>query len=654
MLLSALGASAARSQQAPGFEQRSSRSASPLSLGSDSITALHQSLDGMIWVGTLGGGAYRISPDWQRTEVFRYRPGDPASLPSDEIWAIAEDTQGVLWIAATGGLCRYVGPGFRCSALHGPPVRPAILAIAPAGDNRLWVAHRRLGAIGFRPSTGEFGPLINAPELRNLTDGVSTLFFDRERSELWFGRNLLFRVPVNDSGAALPPRLVHRSGPVYQLYRDRQGTLWMGSAQGLSRWEDSSSSFRPITAPELQSTAVYSIVADPMGTLWLGTAQGVVHYSQTQGLARRFASGFVGTEQSRGAALLRRDGAVLFGSSQGITKLDPGIATGAADSARVVVTRWRRLTAKGSIEDSLAGARPLRLEPGDRAIALEFQVAGSAPDSGRRYRYRLEELGAWIETTTGVATFGALRPGRYTFQVQASTGSVGRWTPAAAVPIQVIPRLWSTSWFRASLILLLAGLAWAAHRWRLKRALARERLRLRLERPQLEASPTAGGPALLSEGVASQIHEVVAIPPDQERVPQAESTRDKVSRLEEVAATALPGTRVSVEEPSDDLMDRLGSEAQGALLQLCQEVLENVGKYAQAREVRIALRARNGRVDLSVTDDGVGFTPAGTYPGTGLKRLKERAENLGGRIEFQCEPGHGTTATISLPSEAVG
>ena len=66
---------------------------------------------------------------------------------------------------------------------------------------------------------------------------------------------------------------------------------------------------------------------------------------------------------------------------------------------------------------------------------------------------------------------------------------------------------------------------------------------------------------------------------------------------------------------------------------------------------RFDLRRSDGRVWLSVSDDGVGCTPdqVGKSGGLGLINMRERVLQLDGRFEFDSEPGRGTTVRVTVP-----
>ena len=72
-------------------------------------------------------------------------------------------------------------------------------------------------------------------------------------------------------------------------------------------------------------------------------------------------------------------------------------------------------------------------------------------------------------------------------------------------------------------------------------------------------------------------------------------------------------------------------------------------KHAQASRVEVSLATRNGRLLLSVRDDGVGG--ADPARGSGLVGLTDRVEALGGSIRVRSRPGDGTHITAELPLE---
>lgn len=94
-------------------------------------------------------------------------------------------------------------------------------------------------------------------------------------------------------------------------------------------------------------------------------------------------------------------------------------------------------------------------------------------------------------------------------------------------------------------------------------------------------------------------------------------------------------------------------EAKEALYRVAQEAMTNAVKHARASRLVIRLEHSDGRVELSVADDGVGFDPDSGFPGhMGLKSMHERVNRLGGAIKIASSPGAGTTITVAIPLSA--
>jgi len=88
------------------------------------------------------------------------------------------------------------------------------------------------------------------------------------------------------------------------------------------------------------------------------------------------------------------------------------------------------------------------------------------------------------------------------------------------------------------------------------------------------------------------------------------------------------------------------------VLRIAQEALNNALRHADAERIELRLQARDGRLTLTIADDGVGFDPEA--PGLrsrrlGLTSMEERARALGGSLAVVSRPGDGTTVTLEAP-----
>jgi signal transduction histidine kinase len=105
---------------------------------------------------------------------------------------------------------------------------------------------------------------------------------------------------------------------------------------------------------------------------------------------------------------------------------------------------------------------------------------------------------------------------------------------------------------------------------------------------------------------------------------------------------------------ADDALS-MPTEVATALYRIVQEALQNVVRHAKATAVTVQVDQRDGFIELSVEDNGVGFMREALPPGSGmgLASMRERARSLGGEFTVRKAPDHGTrvTAVIPLPED---
>lgn len=121
-----------------------------------------------------------------------------------------------------------------------------------------------------------------------------------------------------------------------------------------------------------------------------------------------------------------------------------------------------------------------------------------------------------------------------------------------------------------------------------------------------------------------------------------------VPALRWLVSRVLETSDMNIDLDIDDIPGDLRKDIQVELFRIAQEGLTNVVRHSSASNASVTLRRRDGRLDLTITDDGRGFDPH-TEPGLGLVGMRERAELLGGRLYVgPREPG-GTRLRVDVP-----
>jgi signal transduction histidine kinase len=129
-------------------------------------------------------------------------------------------------------------------------------------------------------------------------------------------------------------------------------------------------------------------------------------------------------------------------------------------------------------------------------------------------------------------------------------------------------------------------------------------------------------------------------------------------------AQAIDGLEVKTEialgggpDGADDGGRRLDAELESTIYRVVQEALTNVSRHAQATRAVISVTESDGVVTASVTDDGRGLPETsrlgprgdGLEGGFGMSGMRERAELVGGELEWARAPERGTIMSLTVP-----
>ncbi len=113
--------------------------------------------------------------------------------------------------------------------------------------------------------------------------------------------------------------------------------------------------------------------------------------------------------------------------------------------------------------------------------------------------------------------------------------------------------------------------------------------------------------------------------------------------------TRRSGIRVKI--AAEGIPENLPDNLKTAIYRIVQEALHNVMQHAEAHTVRVSIQLDDGRIYLSIQDDGRGFASKGER-GMGLLGMEERVTHLGGSFTVESEPGEGAIVRVILPVAA--
>ena len=660
----------------------------PDTLSHNFVSQVIQDSLGMLWIGT-GSGLDQLDPTTGKFTHYQHDPGDPNSLSeSNFVWFIFEDPNGVLWVATIGGglnrfdretetFTRYLhDPNDPQSLIHND-----VWEIAQSQDGMLWIGTGG-GLDLFDPGTENFTHYQNDPDNpSSLSHNFVGPILETHNGVTWFGT----------IGGGL-------------------NKLVLSDAEGLDRETGNFTHFREKDG--LPSDIILEFLEDH-GSFWIITVNGISkfdprtetfqNYDQTDGLP------FL---EFNGGALIRSSSGRLYaGGLEGFIAFYPDQVRDNPTIPPVVVTTITQGGEEIPIEKANGDIPEITFEWPNNAFEFEYAALSYAHPDSNQYAYYLE---GFEETWNEVGTrrhgqYTNLPGGTYTLRVKGSNND-GLWNEdGTALQVTVVPPFWGTWWFRGIMLLLLAVGVFGGYRLRVRnleargreletqveqrtsdlqhevaqsvqveealresemeKAVAAERSRLARE---LHDSVTQSLYSLTlfteaarhmaeemgEENIEQYIGQIGVIglhalkemrllvyelqPPELERDGLVRVLR---KRLEAVEGRAGVEARVIVDE-----FIKLPGGVEQELYRIAQEALNNALKHAAAASVVVYLRQINGRIEMEIVDDGVGFNPE-VLPdrgGMGLKSIRERAEQLGGSVTIRSQPGGGTSVKVSV------
>ena len=228
------------------------------------VRALREDRSGALWIGSIGDGLLRYS-EGRFTHVTA-----PDNPPSSTVLGIFEDNERNIWAGMQTGLLRLSRAAMSTFPL--PDTANADFGTVYADpDGSLWVAGTHLYRINAKRDHSEL-VLAPAPGIR-----VRSVFRDRTGA-LWIGTegDGVFR---SEKGRQV--QYTKRTGLVNDFVRafleSRDGSVWIGTDEGLTRWHEGTLS----NYLEPQGLAYFSIrtlAEDRRGDVWIGTERGVSHW----------------------------------------------------------------------------------------------------------------------------------------------------------------------------------------------------------------------------------------------------------------------------------------------------------------------------------------------------------------------------------------
>lgn len=646
-------------------------------LVSRDIYPMLQSKDGAVWIGSLDKG------------LTRYANGRFTSFLDGFIAAIGEDREGRIWIN-----------GIPYQFTNGRLIRVAGSWGDPAGTK---VTHEdRRGVMWVGGSNGLHRREANGSwRLISQKDGLAgddiEAIIDARAGGIWAaGMGGLSYLGENGTIRSWTERDGLPSNHVRALYEDADGVLWIGTYDGgLGRLEREHL-VRYTVREGLSDNGVFQILEDRRNNLWFSCNRGIYRINKQQ--LNAFAAGRIHSvtsfrygrqdgmrnEECNGgfspAGFKAQDGRLWFPTQDGVAILDPDKMSLAPQPPAVLI--------ESVLIDQAAAAldQPIRIRPSQENLEIQYTGLRLSNSAQIRFKYRLVSLDRdWVDVgLRRTAYYQHVPPGSYVFRVTAAMAD-GEWNDQAAeLSIVVLPAYYQTWWFKSIGILAVASLLWWYWRsrvgqWERDRAarlafsreliasqenerkriagelhdslgqrlvVIKNRALLLLQRRDSLGAWCGEQVEAISSEISDAVREVKEISYDLR--PYRLDRLGLTTALQGMIETAAHSSEIQFVTEIDDVDAVLPGQTEINFYRIVQECVNNILRHSQATQASIHIKRFAERLELTVKDNGQGFTPGAAHHGFGLAGIRERTRLLAGKLDLQSAPGRGTKVTIVI------
>ena len=642
------------------------------------ILVLFKDSNGTKWVGTRGHGVFKV------TDSYNFEPLSPINenLTSTSVHFMAEGKDGTLWLGTGGrGLWKY-DPKTNTvktypSAKDGKgPHHSYIFSIVPDSQGNIWIGTPTGGLNLFDPQKERFLYFLNDPNNENSlsNDIILTLYEDQERT-LWIGTN----GRLNKLIPKLEPNMFEK------LQGREKDSLFISYGRDAGFPND----------------VAYGILEDENENLWIPTNQGLaVFNTQSEKVVKNYdtSHGLQSNEFNQNGYHKGLSGNFYFGGVNGLNMVNPTKISPNNFPPPVVFTRLSIFneevpisthSKKFGLGAPITALEAISLSWKHDVITFDFVGLSYKSPEKNLYSYRLDGFDEkWSPPgKSRSATYTNLDPGTYTFWVKAANND-GLWnTEGKSLQIHISSPPWA-SWYAYITYLLMAiGIFYLFLRYRIQKATREIRVQTEIEQARSqerelfrkrsardfhdEAGTKITRIALIAELVKQNSKNNPKVQEQLEQLsdnlqelnvgmrdfiwaldPSKDNFYDTLNRFIDFASSfcETAGVRFSsgvLPEKFKELQLNMANRRH--LLMIFKEALNNSIKHGNPKQAAFNAEVKeDGALQISLKDNGQGFSEETISKGHGIQNMKSRAEAMGADLKIESQKGKGTIITLEL------
>ncbi len=655
--------------------------------------------NGYIWVSTMGGGLLQYDRNLLLNRRFKHDPRDSFSIHTDSLTALLKDEgRDTIWVGSIHGvqILNTITQKFsRLIFIKNPALSDCMVAcILKDSEQDLWLGTGGAGLIRYNFVDSSVQQWLPEPD-DSFSIGsniVPTVFEDHEQN-IWLGTwqrkegTWKYEKTTGKFHNYLPGKTARK------FYEDHEGVFWVCTNDGLFRYNKKEDKFFAFfdSQTDISNEMTTGISEDPEGNLWLSTRSAIAKVNKERNglfvMGKKY--GIRAEELFIGAFCRTADNQILAGKGDGFYHFFTDEFFLDMDPMKLVITDFFLSDKFGSTgkDSSLISfaekTNTVSLTYDQNNFGIEFSANDYRSPGAVRYYTQLENYDpVWRQSGIDrIVHYFNLAPGDYLFRLKAynAEGSTGE----RQIRIHISPPWWKTIWADLFFGILILGSVLLLYRNRIRLLKKRQTEQIRAaihaqeeERKRISrdlhddiGTKLSALKLFLSslELKAHAIHqeEIVSLAQNSEQFIQ-EVVKDLRNLLINLSPTVLEdfGYTNAVEGLANKINEtklihfdlnvfgfkqRLQKDYELALYRITQELINNILKHADAKNISLQTGQRDDKIVLLIEDDGKGFDVNLHKDGYGLKNLETRTKLLNGKITIESIPGKGTTTLIEIP-----
>ena len=463
------------------------------SLSFNDVSAFLQNDDGSILIGTDGGGLNIFDKKNGRFTHYKHDPNNPHSIDGNFVKTILRDKNDRIWVGLWGsGLTifdrkKQIFIPFKNNKKRGLD-KANVTCLTQDDEGFIWVSTWGNGVYRYKPDTPLFENFaFDSNDLNSLSNFSAWAIYSDSKNNIWVGNsNGVLDLYNRENGGFIhfnttPPG--ENSAGILVISEDNQGRIWTGlEGGGLKLLDKETGTFKTYDIEDgIPSDFVNSIEEDQNGYLWIGTNNGIARFNPETGEIKNYGLnyGLQSLQFNRQSSAQLRSGEMIFGGVNGFNIFHPDSLAESSRNFPIAFTDFQlfnkpvSIGKKGSpLTEHISETSEITLPYYHSVFSLEYAALNFMGQERTRYRYSLKGFvdEGWQEVgTERKVTYTNLDPGTYTFMVKASSNDELWNMESASLVIHILPPWWKTWWFRLAWILLMAAMAVAFYKNRMRR-----------------------------------------------------------------------------------------------------------------------------------------------------------------------------------------